>query len=340
MVSKPYVILVPDVQYAELDIEKMVTGDSAVYHVYHEDDPENIPSEEWRNCDAVLVWHRMKINAAVIDQLDKCKMIVRVGVGFDNVDTAACSRKGIPVSNVPNYGTAEVADHAIALLLNLVRGVSSYQDRLRNNLVTGFAAEEVPVVRRIRGGIFGAVGLGRIGNAVARRAKAFDMRVVFYDPYLSEGSDLAFGYERVRTLEELLNMSDIVSLHTPLTPDTRHMINERTLSQMKQSAILINVARGGLVDLAALYDALLKNRLSAAGLDVIEQEPPVTPGSLLTAWQKRETWLEGRIALTPHAAFYSEAGYRDMRTFSAETLKSWLVHSQLRNNVNPEWNRQ
>lgn len=337
MKKDPFIVLVPDVQYSDLDIERSVTGEDVVYHVYHETDPARIPMELWANCDAVLVWHRMRIDAPVVERLGKCRLIVRVGVGFDNVDTQACSAKGIPVSNVPNYGTTEVADHALALLLNLVRGISVYQEKMQHDPVAGFQAEGAPVVRRIRGGTFGAVGLGRIGNAVARRARAFDQHVIFYDPYLSEGSDLAFGLERVRSLGELLERSDVVSLHTPLNVETRLMIDADALSRMKSNSILINIARGGLVDLEALYDALHENKLAAAGLDVIQEEPPVSRWRLLEAWQRREPWLDGRLSLTPHAAFYSRAGYQDMRTFSAQVLKAWLVDGSLRNNVNPDW---
>lgn len=335
--NKKYVVLVPDVQYSELDVEKAVTGDDIIYKVYHEQDEGCIPEEEWRNCDAILIWHRMRMSKELISRLDNCKIIVRVGVGFDNIDVEACNDNGIPVSNVPNYGTSEVADHAFGLLLDLVRGVSSYKERLRDDLVNNFKSEGAPVVRRIRGATFGAVGLGRIGNAIARRAKAFDMDVVFYDPYLSEGSDLAFGYRRVRTLNELLETSDIVSLHTPLNCNTRNIMNSDTFGAMKNDSVLINIARGGLVDLDALYDALLKGRLAAAGLDVVEEEPPITPVKLLTAWQEQEKWLDGRLTITPHAAFYSQSGYNDMRTFSAEVLRSWLFNGELRNNVNPGW---
>lgn len=332
-------VLVPDVQFDDMDIEKSVTGDALTYLVHHEIDADRIPDEEWASCDAVLVWHRMKIDARVVAKLQNCKLVVRVGVGFDNVDVEACRARGIPVSNVPNYGTTEVADHALAMMLSLVRGLDQYQARLRADPTSGFVAESTPVVRRIRGSTFGAIGLGRIGTAIARRASAFDMNVIFYDPFLSEGHDLAVGYERVRTLEELLRRSDVASLHVPLSAQTRNIMNAETLAMMKPSAILINIARGGLVDLAALEDALREGRLEAAGLDVLPKEPPDVSMPLVGAWQRQEPWLHGRLILTPHAAFFSAAGYRDMRTFSAEILLSYLTEGTLRNNVNPGWKK-
>ncbi|MBV8650574.1 MAG: C-terminal binding protein [Alphaproteobacteria bacterium] len=333
----PLKILVPDAHLRDLDIERCVTGDRFVYEVFDETDPAAIPEASWRGCDAVLIWHRMRITRAVAAMLDRCRMIVRVGVGFDNVDVMACAERGIPVSNVPNYGTTEVADHALALLLYLVRGIGSYQERMRRDFATGFVAEDVPVVRRIRGTTFGAIGMGRIGTAIARRASGFDMNVVYFDPYLPEGHDLGLGLERVQTLEALLARADIVSLHVPLSAETRNLINAERLRQMKPGSILINIARGGLVDVDAVEQALRSNHLSAAALDVLPKEPPVPAPRLLEAWQRNELWLAGRFAVTPHAAFYSEAGYVDMRTFSAEIIVDFFEQGRLRNNVNPDW---
>lgn len=333
----PFKILVPDAHLRDLDIERRITGDRFVFEVFDETDPGGIPEASWRGCDAVLMWHRIRITPAVAAMLDRCRLIVRVGVGFDNVDTKACATLGIPVSNVPNYGTTEVADHALALLLYLVRGIGSYQQRLKADLQKGFIAEDVPVVRRIRGSTLGAIGMGRIGTAVARRASGFDMKVIYFDPYLPEGHELGLGLERVTSLEALLGRSDVVSLHVPLSDETRNIIDARRLSQMKPGAILINIARGGLVDVDAVEKALRSGRLGAAALDVLPKEPPVPLPPLLEAWQRDEPWLAGRFAVTPHAAFYSEAGYVDMRTFSAEIIVDFIEHGRLRNNVNPAW---
>ncbi len=332
-----YRVLIPDAHLADQEVEKSVSGDKLDYIVFREKDPDAIPDEEWRSCDAILIWHKMRLTSDVIAKLDRCQIIVRVGVGFDNVDTVACSRKGIPVSNVPNYGTTEVADHALALLLYLVRGLGTYEQQLKADLLNGFVAEGVPVVRRIRGATFGAVGLGRIGTAVARRAQGFDMKVIYYDPYVSEGHELGLGIERVKSLEELLRRSDIVSLHTPLSDETRNYIGKKELATMKKGAILLNIARGGLVDVDAVHDSLFADHLAAAGLDVLPVEPPRQVPRLVDAWRKNEPWIAGRLALTPHAAFYSEAGYIDTRVFSTEIVLDYLFRGQLRNNVNPDW---
>ena len=330
-------ILVPDAHLRDLDIERGVSGDRLDYMVFDHTDPAAIPDEQWRSCDAVLIWHRMKLTEAVVAKLDRCRMVVRVGVGFDNVDTAACRRRGIPVSNVPNYGTTEVADHALAMLLYLTRGLGTYERRLKADLITGFLAEDAPVVRRIRGTTFGAIGMGRIGTAIARRVAGFDMKVIYVDPFQPEGHDLGLGIERVRTLPELLRRADIVSLHVPLSEQTRNILGAPEFAQMKPGAVVINVARGGLVDVDALYDALKSGQVAAAALDVFPKEPPVPAPALLEAWRNEEPWLAGRFVASPHAAFYSEAGYLDMRTFSAEILLAYLFEGRLRNNVNPGW---
>ena len=330
-------VLVPDAHQRDLEIEKSVSKDLFDYQIYDEMDPARIADAVWRECDAILVWHRMKITREVVAKLDRCRMIVRVGVGFDNVDTAACRERGIPVSNVPNYGTTEVADHALAMLLYLVRGIGSYEKRLKADLTRGFVAEDVPVVRRIRGATFGAVGMGRIGTAIARRAAAFDMHVVYFDPYLPEGHELGLGIERVDSLAALLARADVVSLHTPLNDETRNMFGDAQFQAMKPDGIFINIARGKLVDVDAAYRALKSGHLAAAGLDVFPQEPPNPAPALLDAWRSGEEWLAGRFVASPHAAFYSSAGYVDMRTFSAEILVDYLTKDRLRNNVNPGW---
>ncbi len=334
---KRYKVLVPDAHQRDLEIEKAITGDHFDYVIYDETDPSAIPDDEWRSCDAILVWHRMRIQLETIAKLKNCKHIVRVGVGYDNVNVAACGDAGIPVSNVPNYGTTEVADHALAMILYLVRGLGSYEKRMKADPVAGFVAENVPVVRRIRGSRFAAIGLGRIGTAVARRAAAFDMNVAYYDPYLPEGHDLGIGFERRHSLKELLADADVISIHTPLNDETRSMVNDDLLAMCKDGAVFVNIARGGLVDIEALERALRSEKLAAAGLDVLPQEPPVNEPTLLTAWRNEEKWLAGRFIVSPHAAFYSEAGYVDMRTFSAEILMDFLLKEKIRNNVNPGW---
>ncbi|WP_226575715.1 C-terminal binding protein [Acuticoccus sediminis] len=333
------IVLAPDANVPTLDIEEAIVGRALTFRRFDESDPGRIPDEAWRTCDAVLKWKNMRLTADVIDRLDRCRFIVRVGVGTDNIDVDAARERGIPVANVPNYGTTEVADHGIALLLSLARGIEPYQARLRADLVGGFHAAGVPTVRRLRGSVFGAIGLGRIGTAMARRAKGFDMDVVYYDPFLPSGHELGFGLRRVKSLEALLGEADVVSLHTPLTDATRGIMDADAFSAMKPGSILVNIARGPLVDFDALEAALRSGHLAAAGLDVLPEEPPRHPHPLITAWQQREAWIDGRLILTPHAAYFSAASYHDMRAFSAQTLLDHFAAGVTRDVVNPGWER-
>lgn len=294
----------------------------------------DIADQTWRRADGLIVYIDIPITSDVIDRLENCRIIARAGVGFDHIDTEAAARRGIPVCNVPDYGTTEVADHAIALMLGLARGLVSYHQRLIANPVAGWSWAGVPLVRRLRRRHFGVVGLGRIGKAAARRARGLDMDVSFYDPHLPDGTDLALDYRRHATLESLLENVDVVSLHCPLNQETARMIDAPALARMKPGALLINTARGGLIDIPALEAALRDGRIDGAGIDVLPTEPPDPNDPLLQAFKRREPWIDGRLLLTPHAAWYSPDGHADMRRKSAETVARFLERGVLRNVVN------
>jgi len=183
----------------------------------------------------------------------------------------------------------------------------------------------------------GIIGLGRIGTATALRAKAFGMRVVFYDPYIPDGQDKALGVTRCYELADLLAQADVVSIHTPLTSETRGMANAAFFSMLKPGAIFINTARGAIVDLDALTEALRSGQVGAAGLDVLPQEPPDPDHPLIRAWRARESWIAYRLIITPHAAFYCEEAYREMRMKAALEAKRVLAGQKPRNCVNEAW---
>ena len=328
-------VLMPDALFEDdAEIEREVLGDFADVLVHHELIPERIPGEDWRRADALIVYYGVPVDRQLVERLDGCRMLVRAGVGYDHIDIAACAERGIPVCNVPDYGTTEVADHAIALTLALARGLVSYHARLLADPHAGWHWSGAPLVRRLRGGTFGTVGLGRIGTAASRRANALDMEVCFYDPYLPDGTELAHGYRRYDNLEALLAASDVVSLHCPLTDDNRNMIDEIALKAIKPGAFLINTARGGLVDLSALEAALRDGQLGGAALDVLPGEPPDPEHPLVQAFRRREPGLDGRLLLTPHVAWFSPAGRADVRRKSAETVRDFLLAGRLRNCVN------
>lgn len=284
------------------------------------------------SADAVMVF-RLRFSERTIARLTNCKLIVRCGVGFDNIDHRFARTRGIPVCNVPDYGTEEVADSAIGLALSLARRIGFFNSRLRRG-EGPWEWTQAAEVRRLRGRTFGVVGLGRIGTATAVRAKAFGLDVAFFDPYKPDGFDKALGVRRVERLEDLLRQSHILSLHTPLTNETRHVIDSRALGLMPRGAILVNTARGGCVDLVAIPDAIASGQLSGAGIDVLPEEPPPADHPLLTAWRDPAHPCHDRLILTPHAAFYSEEGLLDMRTKGAQTCRRALLGEPLRNVVN------
>jgi lactate dehydrogenase-like 2-hydroxyacid dehydrogenase len=267
-------------------------------------------------------------------KLDKCRIFVTPRVGFDNIELEAWGELGIPVCNVPDYGTMEVADHAIALMLTLMKGIEFHTAELRADPRGNWRPALSPYGRRLSACTFGVLGIGRIGTAAALRAKAFGMRVVFFDPYVPNGTDLALGVSRVDAAEELFAQSDVVSVHTPLTNETRKLIDAKVLAASKPGLVLVNTARGEVVDLDALYDAMKENRLLAAGLDVLPKEPADADHPLIRAFSKQEAWLGHRLVLTPHSAFFTPESVYDMRYKGGEIAVKYLRDGRLENCVN------
>jgi phosphoglycerate dehydrogenase-like enzyme len=225
------------------------------------------------------------------------------------------------VCNVPDYGTEEVADHAIALALALYRQLFPLDAEAKR---LGWKIEVAPKMRRLRTQTFGVVGLGRIGTATALRAKALGFRVGFHDPYVPRGVHKALGIERFDTLDRLLEEADLVSVHCPLTDETRGLIGEAEIARMKPGAFLVNTARGDIVRKAPVFAALRSGRLGGAGLDVVEGEPLRTP-------EEAET---PNLIVTCHAAFCSPEGMVEMRTTSARIARAAVLGEPVWNRVN------
>ena len=265
------------------------------------------------------------------------RALVRAGVGFDGVDIKVWGQHGTAVFNVPDYGTSEVADHAIGLMLALTRGIITYHDAIRADPAKGWTQGIAPIVCRLREAVFGVVGLGRIGLGAATRARAFGMQIAFHDPYLPSGMEITVGARRCSTLHELMTISDVISVHAPATEETHGLIGTEALAHAKPNLVLINTARGSIVDLDALYHALKTRRIGAAGLDVLQREPAYRSHPLIAAWRSGEDWIAGRLALTPHAAFYSPASLVDMRVKSIHTIVRYLRTGDLANCVNNEF---
>src|SRR5246500_5351232 len=259
-----------------------------------------------RDADAVLVTYA-KLSGDLLRQLTKCKAIGRFGLGVDNIDLPAAKELGIAVNYVPDYCLREVSDHAMALLLALARKAT-----FSNKLVQSGRWEVPPIVplRRLEGQVLGLVGFGNIPRALAPKAKAFGLKVLTHDPYVAKDALDAAGVEGV-SFGELLARSDFVSVHAPLLPATRGLMNAAAFTKMKKGAYLINTARGPLVDEAALVAALDDGHLGGAGLDVVTTEP-------LT----KDSPLIGRdnVILTPHTAFYSVEALDELQTKCASDV--------------------
>ncbi|MBI5770052.1 MAG: C-terminal binding protein [Verrucomicrobia bacterium] len=270
---------------------------------------------------AIILWHGPLIDAPLIARLRQCRVIIRNGVGYDTVDLGAAAAAGIPVCNVPDYGTEEVADHALALTLALYRQLFPLDAEAKR---LGWKIEPQAKMRRLNTQTFGLIGLGRIGTAAALRAKAFGFHVVFYDPYVPSGTHKAVGVTRAGSLDELLATADLVSIHCPSTAETRGMIGARELGLMKPTAFLVNTARGDIVQKAPLFAALRAGRLAGAGLDVVENEPLRTAGEAATP----------NLICTCHAAFCSPEGLVEMRSTSARIARAAVLGGKVWNRVN------
>lgn len=256
------------------------------------------------NADAVLV-RESPVDAVAIDAMPNCRAIVRYGVGVDNIDRVHAAACGVYVANVPDYGVEEVSDHALALLFAVARRIVTRDNAVRQG---AWNVARTEPMYRMRGGTLGLIGYGRIARALHRKAQGLGYgRCLIFDPYLQA---IPEGAEQV-DLTRLAAESDVVSVHAPLTPDTRRIVDAEFVSRMKPTAILINTSRGGLVDSVALASALHDNRIFGAGLDVFEHEPPGTDNPFFSL---------DNVVVSDHTGWYSEQSVEDLRRKASEEI--------------------
>ena len=272
------------------------------------------------DADALLVqW--APITAAVINGLKQCRVIVRYGIGVDNVDLAAAKARGIPVCNVPDYCIDEVADHALAMALSLARQLPQIDCSVRGGTWKITPDRSMPALSAMT---FATAGFGRIARAVLARASAFGCQLAAYDPYVKPEVFAANGVTQL-TLEELLAQADVLSLHLPLTSQTKYLINASTLAKLKPTGIIVNTARGGLIDTVALAEALQSGVIAGAGLDVFEPEPLPDQHPLRHC---------GNAILTSHVGWFSDQSVPKLQRMAAEEVVRALRGEGLKNQVN------
>jgi D-3-phosphoglycerate dehydrogenase/C-terminal binding protein len=330
--SDRYSVIITDLMNDDLAPEREVLGPLATVTALQAHSEAELAGRV-ETADALIVYHELSLTRSTIERLQRCRVIVRSGVGYDNVDRHYARERGIPLCNVPDYGSEEVADSALGLVLSLARGAHAANSQLRAGGTDWSYMVAAPLVR-LRGRVLGIVGLGRIGTAMALRGKALGMDVAFFDPYKPDGYEKSLGVRRVETLGDLLGQSLVLSLHCPLTDETRHLIDAAAIAAMPRSSYLVNTSRGGVVDCRALPAALASGHLAGAAIDVLEQEPPRADDPLLLAWRDPRHPAHHRLILNPHIAWYCEDGRMEMRRKGAETCRRALLGLPLRNVVN------
>lgn len=291
-------------------------------------------ADELESVDAMLVWHSL-INREIVAKAKKCKIIVRYGVGYENLDLSACSDRHILCCNTPDYGTEEVADTAVAMILNLTRKISEYDFNARF-FERGWQEHVIPSIKRSNTMVVGIIGVGRIGGAIINRLKPFGFELLGYDPYLPSGHEKSLGYQRVHALAELLAKSDIITMNCNQTSETKGMINHRFIDQMKPGAYLVNTARGPIIENLDVIEYGLQ-KLSGIALDVLPSEPPDYNHSVINKWRDlNNRQICGRLIINPHSAFYSQQAWYEMRYKAAETIKLFFGQGIVRNRLNSQ----
>ena len=286
-------VVITDYWYETLDMEKAELAKlEGVELSANQCKDEDALVELVQDADAVIVQFA-PITKKVIDAMKKCKLIVRYAIGVDNIDLAAATSKGIYVANVPDYGIDEVSNHAITLLLALSKKIIPLAASVKEGKWDYTVSKPL---YRVSGKTLGLVGFGRIPIMVAKKMSGFGVKILCYDPYVNENVPKEYGVTPVE-LDILLQNSDYISVHCPLNDQTRHMLSRKQFDKMKSGAIVINTARGGIIDETALIEALQRGRIAAAGLDVTEKEPIPQDSPLL---------YMDNVIITPHNAWYSE----------------------------------
>lgn len=319
-------VVISDYDFGDIDIERSILKLAGIRVVGLQAKSEEDLIPEARSCDAVINQYA-RVGAATIAAMERCKVIARYGVGVDIVDVEAATARNILVTNVRDYCTEEVADHAMALLLALARKLPQY-DRACHGGTWHWKSGRP--IHRLHGRVMGIVSFGRIGQAIAARAKAFCLRIMAYDPYIDDSVLAAHGVERADR-DTVIAQADYLMMQVPMTAETRYFLGEAELSRMKRGAIIINTGRGPTIDNTALARALKSGHIAAAGLDDLEEEP-----AKQRVWDPADNPLMAleNVLVTPHSAYYSEESIRMARQVAAQEVLRVLTGKRPHNPVN------
>ena len=326
--SEPPKVVITDYDYGDVDIETAILTDAGARVVALQAKSEQDLFDEVHDCAAIMNQYA-RVGRATIERTTKCQVVARYGVGVDIVDVDAATERGILVTNVRDYCTEEVADHAVSLWLALARRLFLY-DRATHAGVWKWQSGRP--IRRLRGQTVGIISFGKIGQAIAQRAKAFEVEVIAFDPFLPEAVAQAAGVRLVGK-EELLKTSDHILMQAPMTLETKHFLSDAEFAIMKPGAILVNTGRGPTIDNKALYRALTEGTLAAAGLDDPEEEP-----AKRSSWNPADNPIFSlpNVVVTPHAAYYSEESILAARETAASEVARVLTGQEPKFPVNAD----
>lgn len=327
-------ILIPDL-LKDTFLEKKILGKKYNIFLKKASEFNKLTDKFLSKIDGVMTGHHVIFNSKKIEKLINCKVIVRYGVGFDSIDIKQAGNQNIKVFNIPDYGVDEVADHALAMILNLSRFISGNDEILKREYKKNeikWLYDQNKNQKRLKDLSLGIIGLGRIGTALTERSKSIFKDILFYDPLIKDGYDKALGIKKEEKLINLFKNSDIISLHAPSTGENKFFLSDKLFKNLDKPIIFVNTSRGDLVKNSILAKYFKNGKIRGLGLDVFNKEPPQKKDALTNIWENKKN--TGRIIFTPHVAFYSVEALNEIRLKGVTTIKKFFENKKLKNCIN------
>ncbi len=307
-------------------------------YIENPDIEENVLGKIYREVDyskieVLLVWHK-KIDNDYLKLFPNLKGVVRYGVGYDNIDLTAMKKRNLIFCNNPDYGVQEVSDTVIAFAMMFSRGILAYNNLVKKIELNTWQENIIKNIKRINKLSFGVIGAGRIGSLVLLKAQALGFKTIFFDPHKDAGYEKVLNSRRVETLNSLIEISDIISINTPLNETTKSLVNKSFVEKMKKDSFFINAARGSLVeDIDIFYNRLFEGSLGGIALDVLPEEPPDYSSKILSAWKDNHEWAKSKIIINPHTSYYSLEAFEEMRSKAAYMALSIINNTDVKNRI-------